>query len=304
MGRAKDVIPRVNNLMTLFVFNEANGEFINQTTNIVFAFPRKQLLLDDFFLCTSNEEQISLVKLRNNILSKKFELEDFSNCLMHVSHDQQSLFFISQSEMAFLWQLSCSDLRETFRLGLGYLSQIRFLSNDQLVGVDRDPGDATCCEEVNFSDRNSSQVWSLVVTTLPHARGSLNIRKKELFRSSVEIKFYDCFIHAENELIVGVVLVTGKVIKCQFDLEKVEHGFAVHFVQLTEIFDPMNLVAPVRPKLSKRNTIEFYRSSLQVAGNCRTMKSSRAANRTTRSSNSKPNDSPSSRNATGSQNAF
>ena len=257
---------RVNNLMTLFVFNEANGELINKTKNVVFAYPRKQLILDDFFLCTFNEEQVSLVKLRNSILSKKFELEDFSNCLMHVSSDRQSLFLISQAETAFLWQLSCSDLSESLRLSLGRLTQIRFLANDQLIGLDHDPGDATCCTEVNFSDRNSHRVWSVVLVTVPPASSPQDLSKKEVYRSSVEIRCFDTFIHSENQLIVGVVLVNGLVVKCQYRLERLEHGFEAHFVQMDEIFDPASVVAQPRPRLSKRNTIEFYRSSLQVAG--------------------------------------
>lgn len=251
----------------MYVFDTQTGELINQVKNKVFADTIDIPIVNQHYYCVLSEDQIGMIKLRRKEIFKKFEVEDLNNFIFHVSKDSEYVYLISEGETSAIWRMKSFDLLDDYYKFLGNVTNIHFLENDQMMGIFKNFECGDCIDSVNFSGRNAENVSSIVITTFPGGSSNHdNFVQKELFRSEVPIKFFQCNVSEDNVMQLVVVLNEATVKFCKYQLNHIEGDLEFTFIEIYEIFGKFSKQATLKEvnPLKKANTIEFFQSSLQV----------------------------------------
>ena len=238
----KEVTYRIDNTMTLSVFNFKTGELMNSRKSRYFGAPWSKLQINNNFLCVPSQQSLSFIKLTRGKVFKDFKIEDFRNCLLHSNHLQNCVYFVYQGRHPYILKLHELGFYTKFKKNLENLRNIQFISKEEILGTSNQ------IQTVNFngiellqSNSNNSKTESLVMVNFEKLDDSRNFSENMGVVELVKSKFSFVQIKhrkkKEDEKKLLFVLEDGSIYILNFHVffEKRYMRINVHFSK--KIFD-------------------------------------------------------------------
>lgn len=264
---------RLDNLLTLSVFESSNGTLVNSVKNPLFFDLHGPLSTSENFLCVPCHKTVVFVKLKRKRASVQFDQEDLKGSQLNVSADQQSLYLLVEAAHSFVTKLSTVDLQVKFEKNLGPLSNIRFLNDCELIGVMHDFRHDSFAGADLLGSGNSAS-WSLLRVHCELLDDSRALESNggvlELLRSDQRIVDFDYFRDEASEN-VCVLLEDSQVYEIRHEVMHGEEGllldsieWALRYPSNPDFSDSECVLQ--QPLFKMDPTVEFIESNLQVRG--------------------------------------